>query len=70
MLGARKLGSRRIDSMVLKKLLSSKAFFEDEHERYPTGTWTRSPHLSQHQLFSRENCLIFVKVGYPPEMDR
>jgi anti-sigma factor ChrR (cupin superfamily) len=56
--------------MVLKKLLSSKAIFEDEHGRYPAGTWTRSPHLSQHQPFRRENCLIFVKVGYPTEMDR
>ena len=40
--------------------------FEDEHGRYPTGTWLRSPHLSQHQPFSREGCLILVKVGHLP----
>ena len=44
--------------------------FEDEQGRYPAGTWIRSPHLSQHQPFSREGCLIFVKVGHLPETDR
>jgi anti-sigma factor ChrR (cupin superfamily) len=38
--------------------------FEDEHGRYPAGCWLRSPHLSQHQPFSREGCLIFVKTGH------
>ena len=38
--------------------------FEDEHGRYPVGSWLRSPHLSQHQPFSREGCLIFVKTGH------
>jgi len=38
--------------------------FEDEHGRYPQGCWIRSPHLSQHQPFSREGCLIFVKTGH------
>ena len=38
--------------------------FEDEHGRYPQGSWLRSPHLSQHQPFSREGCLIFVKTGH------
>ena len=38
--------------------------FEDEHGRYPAGSWLRSPHLSQHQPFSREGCLIFVKTGH------
>jgi len=40
--------------------------FEDEHGRYPTGTWIRGPHLSQHQPFSREGCLILVKTGHLP----
>ena len=44
--------------------------FEDEHGCYPAGTWIRSPPLSQHQPFSREGCLIFVKVGHLPETDR
>ena len=38
--------------------------FEDEHGRYPAGTWLRSPHLSVHQPFSVEGCTIFVKTGH------
>ena len=38
--------------------------FEDEHGRYPAGSWIRSPHLSAHQPFSREGCTIFVKTGH------
>jgi anti-sigma factor ChrR (cupin superfamily) len=38
--------------------------FEDEHGRYPTGSWIRSPHLSMHKPFSKEGCTIFVKTGH------
>lgn len=38
--------------------------FSDEHGNYPQGNWIRSPHLSQHQPFSREGCLILVKTGH------
>jgi anti-sigma factor ChrR (cupin superfamily) len=38
--------------------------FEDEHGRYPTGTWIRSPHMSLHKPFSQEGCVIFVKTGH------
>jgi anti-sigma factor ChrR (cupin superfamily) len=38
--------------------------FEDEHGRYPAGTWLRSPHLSEHTPFSREGCTILVKTGH------
>ena len=38
--------------------------FEDEHGRYAAGTWIRGPHLSQHQPFSREGCIILVKTGH------
>jgi anti-sigma factor ChrR (cupin superfamily) len=38
--------------------------FEDEHGQYPQSTWIRSPHMSAHQPFSREGCLILVKVGH------
>lgn len=41
--------------------------FQDEHGRYPPGTWMRSPHLSQHAPFSKEGCTIFVKVGHLPD---
>ncbi len=38
--------------------------FEDEHGRYPAGTWLRSPHLSLHTPFSTQGCTIFVKTGH------
>lgn len=38
--------------------------FSDEHGRYHKGSWIRSPHLSQHQPFSVEGCLIWVKTGH------
>ncbi len=38
--------------------------FSDEHGHYAQGSWIRSPHLSQHQPFSREGCLILVKTGH------
>ncbi|MDH6249345.1 anti-sigma factor ChrR (cupin superfamily) [Polynucleobacter sphagniphilus] len=37
--------------------------FEDEHGRYPAGSWIRSPHMSLHQPFSKEGCTIFVKLA-------
>ncbi len=40
--------------------------FSDEHGSYPQGSWLRSPHLSQHQPFSREGCIILVKTGHLP----
>jgi anti-sigma factor ChrR (cupin superfamily) len=38
--------------------------FEDEHGRYPEGSWIRSPHMSIHQPFCKEGCTIFVKTGH------
>ena len=39
--------------------------FYDEHGSYPKGTWLRSPHLSQHQPFTKEDgALIYVKTGH------
>jgi len=38
--------------------------FEDEHGRYPKGTWLRSPPGSAHTPFSTEGCRIFVKTGH------
>jgi anti-sigma factor ChrR (cupin superfamily) len=40
--------------------------FEDEHGRYPEGTWIRSPHMSAHKPFSREGCTILVRTGHLP----
>lgn len=38
--------------------------FIDEHGRYPTGTWLRSPHLSQHDPYVEKETVILVKVGH------
>jgi anti-sigma factor ChrR (cupin superfamily) len=38
--------------------------FEDEHGRYPAGSWIRSPNMSMHKPFSIEGCTIFVKTGH------
>ncbi len=38
--------------------------FQDELGDYPAGTWLRSPHLSVHQPYSEQGCLILVKVGH------
>ena len=38
--------------------------FEDEHGRYPQGSWLRSPHMSAHKPFSAEGCTILVKTGH------
>lgn len=39
--------------------------FYDEHGCYPKGSWLRSPHLSQHTPFTKEDgALIYVKVGH------
>ncbi|MDG0996020.1 MAG: cupin domain-containing protein [Gammaproteobacteria bacterium] len=37
--------------------------FEDEHGSYSAGSWIRGPHMSVHKPFSREGCLIYVRVG-------
>jgi anti-sigma factor ChrR (cupin superfamily) len=39
--------------------------FYDEHGSYPAGTWLRSPHMSQHMPFTKEDgALIYVKTGH------
>lgn len=38
--------------------------FIDEHGRYPAGSWTRSPHLSQHNPYVEQETIILVKVGH------
>ncbi len=37
--------------------------FEDDLGVYPQGTWIRSPHMSIHKPYSKEGCLIYVRVG-------
>lgn len=38
--------------------------FEDEHGRYPKGTWLRNPAGSIHTPCSTEGCTIYVKTGH------
>ncbi|MEX1670178.1 cupin domain-containing protein [Zhongshania guokunii] len=39
--------------------------FHDEHGSYPKGSWLRSPHLSQHTPFTKDDgALIYVKAGH------
>ena len=35
--------------------------FEDEHGRYPAGTWIRQPPGSAHAPVSRDGCTLYVK---------
>ena len=49
-----------------EEILVLEGTFEDELGSYPTGTWMRSPHLSKHRPYSKEGCLIYVRVGGLP----
>jgi anti-sigma factor ChrR (cupin superfamily) len=44
--------------------------FEDEHGRYPAGTYVRNPPGSRHAPGSAEGCVIFVRLRQFPEHDR
>ena len=46
--------------------------FHDEHGLYPKGSWIRSPHLSHHHPFTKEDgAIILVKTGHlNPDLDR
>ena len=38
--------------------------FIDEHGRYPSGSWIRSPHMSRHDPYVEQETIILVKVGH------
>jgi anti-sigma factor ChrR (cupin superfamily) len=40
--------------------------FSDELGHYPTRSWLRMPAGSEHQISSREGCLLYVKTGHLP----
>ena len=40
--------------------------FKDEFGEYPTYTWLRSPHMSEHFPFVDEETVIWVKTGHLP----
>jgi anti-sigma factor ChrR (cupin superfamily) len=48
-----------------EEILVLKGTFYDEHDSYPVGSWLRSPHLSEHCPYTKEDgALIYVKVGH------
>jgi anti-sigma factor ChrR (cupin superfamily) len=48
-----------------EEILVLDGVFEDEHGRYPKGSWLRSPHLSEHNPFTGpDGALIYVKTGH------
>lgn len=48
-----------------EEILVLDGVFEDEHGRYPKGSWLRSPHLSEHDPFTGpDGALIYVKTGH------
>jgi anti-sigma factor ChrR (cupin superfamily) len=50
-----------------EEILVLEGVFEDEHGRYPKGTWMRSPHMSEHDPFTGPaGALIYVKTGHLP----
>ncbi|WP_413701914.1 cupin domain-containing protein [Psychromonas sp. KJ10-10] len=40
--------------------------FEDEFGAYPKNTWIRSPHMSEHLPFVKQETVILVKTGHLP----
>ncbi|WP_166268013.1 cupin domain-containing protein [Marinobacter caseinilyticus] len=49
-----------------EEILVLSGTFRDELGHYPSGTWIRSPHLSQHHPFVEEETVIWVKTGHLP----
>lgn len=47
-----------------EEVLVLKGVFKDEYGVYPTGSWIRSPHLSEHFPYVDEETIIFVKTGH------
>jgi len=48
-----------------EEILVIEGVFYDEYGMYPKGTWIRSPHMSAHKPFTKnEGALILVKTGH------
>ena len=48
-----------------EEILVIEGILYDEYGMYPKGTWIRSPHMSAHKPFTKnEGALIFVKTGH------
>ncbi|WP_299011005.1 cupin domain-containing protein [uncultured Shewanella sp.] len=49
-----------------EEILVLSGTFMDEHGEYPQYTWLRSPHMSAHSPFVKEETIILVKTGHLP----
>ena len=48
-----------------EEILVLEGTFYDDYGEYPKGTWLRSPHLSQHTPYTKDDgALIYVKTGH------
>ena len=57
---------RQHDHSAGEEILVLDGVLEDEHGRYPKGTWIRSPAGSRHTPYSTEGCTIYLKSGHLP----
>ncbi|MPW28145.1 cupin [Agarivorans sp. B2Z047] len=46
-----------------EEILVLEGVFSDEHGDYPAGTYIRNPPGSKHSPFSKQGCVIFVKLN-------
>ncbi|TQV76757.1 cupin [Aliikangiella marina] len=49
-----------------EEILVLSGTFKDEHGEYPSHTWIRSPHMSEHFPYVDEETIIWVKTGHLP----
>ena len=53
-----------------EEILVLEGVFSDEHGDYPAGSYLLNPEGFRHAPFSREGCLLFVKLRQYPGRDR
>lgn len=53
-----------------EEILVLEGVFSDEHGDWPAGTYLLNPEGFEHRPFSREGCLLFVKLGQYPGAKR
>ncbi|GAB5413815.1 MAG: cupin domain-containing protein [Congregibacter sp.] len=53
-----------------EEILVLDGVFSDEHGDWPAGTYLLNPEGFEHSPFSREGCLLFVKLRQFPGVDR
>ncbi|MFT7286717.1 MAG: hypothetical protein ACI87W_000826 [Halieaceae bacterium] len=53
-----------------EEILVLEGVFSDEHGDWPAGSYLLNPEGFEHRPFSREGCLLFVKLRQYPGLDR